>query len=181
MDLAEFRSTLLRIDSPEAVLRLADKYLTQMQEMGSSFVLPREHSIVLPALEYYSGDLKGWVKFIKGVRDRLPVNGRSYHEGMHELYRMVNVRLTQMERRERLDAAVIAAVRKKLITDTYEEKMRYTRRCTQLWKTRRDSMLRQAASQTGKGRLSVEERETLLEQFWAGVSEEINRGELPKP
>lgn len=179
MDLKEFRSTLLRLDRPEDVLRLADKYLTQQQEMGDNFVLPREHVMVKPVLDYYAGDLAGWVKFVKGVRDRLPVDGRTYHAGVHDLYRLLNIRLVQQQRRERLDAAVAVAVKKKFVRDSYEDKQRYARRCTQTWKLRRDNMLK--AHVPDRGRISVAEREELLEDFWKQIEAEIANGEVPKP
>lgn len=181
MDLKEFRATVLRLDRPEEVLRLADEYLQDMERKGDRFILPKDHIIVKPVLEYYHGDLKGWVKFVKSVRDRLPVDGRKFHEGVHDIYRTVLIRLTQVERRARLDAAVTMAVKKKLIENTYDEKMRYSRRCTQAWKLRKDNLLTQHAKQTKKGVLSVEEREELLVDFWNNIAAEIDNGELPKP
>lgn len=181
MDLREFRDTLLRLDHPEQVLELADKYLSMFEEMGSNFVLPREHILVKPALDYYVGDLAGWVKFVKGVRDRLPMDGRQYHSGVQEFFRKLEVRLTQQERRERLDAALTKAISKRIIPDDYDSKVRYARRCTQSWKLRRDNMLKSASASTKTGRLSVAERETLLAEFWSNVDAEIANGELPKP
>jgi hypothetical protein len=181
MNLKEFRDTLLRIDRPEDVLRLADTYLHQMETMGDTFILPKEHAMVKPVLEQYAGDLSGWVKFVKNVRDRLPVTGRQFHEGVQELYRTLVVRKTQIERRARLDAAVSVAVQKKLITNDYVTKQNYANRCTQVWKLRRDKMLEIAAKQCRTGRLSVDERETMLEEFWSNVTEEIENGEVPKP
>ena len=181
MDLREFRDTLLRLERPEEVLLLADKYLTTMEEMGDSFVLPREHVVVKPALEFYAGDLEGWVKFVRGIRDRLPMAGRQYHKGVNELYRKLEIRLTQQERRERLDRAVTVAVKKKYIEDDYQEKLRYARRCTQVWKMRRDNMLKVAAGTTKTGKVSLGEREQLLEEFWSNINEEIQTGEIPKP
>jgi hypothetical protein len=179
MDLKEFRATVLRLDRPEDVLKLADSYLTRMQEMGDKFILPREHVLVKPALEYYAGDLAGWVKFVKSVRDRLPKDGRTFHQGIQELYRTLEIRLTQQERRERLDAAVAVAVKKRLIDDDYDSKMRYARRCTQVWKIRRDNLLK--AHIPKKGRISLEERDELLTKFWEDIMAEIRNGEVPKP
>ena len=181
MNIKEFRDTLLRLERPEEILRLADEYLQDLEHKGDRFILPREHIVVKPALEYYAGDMEGWVRFIKSVRDRLPVDGRRYHSGVQSFFRTVIIRLTQTQRRARLDAAVEMAVRKRLITNEYDDKMRYARRCTQVWKQRRDNLLRQHSAQTGSGRLSVEEREELLAEFWAGVANEIANGELPKP
>ena len=181
MDLKEFRDTLLRLDRPGEVLRLADTYLRQFEDMGDKFVLPKQYELIKPVLETYYHDLAGWVKFVRGVRDRLPVSGRKYHPEVQELYRTLEIRLMQQTRRERLDKAVAMAVRRKMIESTYDEKMRYARRCTQAWKVRRDNMLTVASKQTSKGRLSVEEREELLAEFWAGIDAEIDNGELPKP
>lgn len=181
MDLREFRETLLRLDRPEEVLLLADRYLTQLEAMGDSFVLPREHVLVKPALEFYAGDLAGWVKFVKGVRDRLPVSGRQYHKGMNELYRKLEIRLTQQERRERLTRAVDMALRKGMVENNYDAKMVYARRCTKAWQTRRDNMLALAAKQTQTGRLSAAEGAELRDEFWQRIDEEIANGELPKP
>lgn len=181
MDLREFRATVLRLDRPEDVLRLADNYLRQFEELGDHFILPREHKMILPVLETYVNDLPGWVKFVKGVRDRLPIDGRKFHGGMQELYRTLEVRLTQQQRRERLDAAVAMALKKRLITDDYDSKVRYARRCTQAWKLRRDNMLKVAAAQAKSGRLNAVEREDMLAEFWQGIEQEIQNGELPKP
>lgn len=181
MNLKEFRDTLLRIDRPEDVLRLTDDYLQQMEVMGDRFILPKEHELVKPALEQYAGDLIGWVKFVKNVRDRLPAVGRQLHPGVQELYRTLVVRKTQVERRERLDAAVAVAVKKKLIKSDYEAKRIYANRCTQVWKLRRDKMLETAAKMSKTGRLSLDEREVMLDEFWKNISAEIANGEVPKP
>lgn len=180
MDLKEFRATVLRLDRPEEVLRLADKYLAQMQDLGDSFVLPREHILVKPVLEYYAGDLEGWVKFLDSIRQRLPKEGRKFHAGVQELFRTVEVRYVQTQRRARLDAAVQKAVKLRLVPDTYDDKIRYARRCTQEWTKRRMDLLKNSAK--GKGsRITVEERETLLDDFWLEIDAEIDRGEVPKP
>jgi hypothetical protein len=181
MDLREFRATVLRLDSPEGVLRLADEYLQEFEKKGDRFILPSDHALVKPVLETYRNDLAGWVKFVKGIRDRLPVDGRKFHAGVHDLYRTLLVRLTQHERRVRLDAAVAKAVQKGMIENEFEAKMRYSRRCTQVWKQRKDNLLRQHAKSSKKGVLSVEERDGILEQYWQLVNEEIEHGELPKP
>lgn len=151
-----------------------------MDGMGDDFILPKKPEVIKPALEFYSGDLEGWVKFVKGVRDRLPKHGRVFHPEVNELYRRIEIRLTQQERRERLDRAVNMALRKRIISDAVEEKKRYANRCTQAWKLRRDHMLKTASQQCATGKVSVEEREGLLKEFWLHIDEEIANGELPK-
>ena len=181
MSLKEFRGTLLRLDHPESVLTIADKYLSQMEEMGAHFVLPKEHQVVKPALEFYAGDLAGWVRFVKSVRDRLPKAGRGFHVEVNELYRKLSTRLKQQERRERLTRAVDTALRKQLIDDDYETKMRYARRCTKSWELRKENLLANGAKTAKGGRLSVEDRRVMLDEFWRNVDAEIQNGELPKP
>lgn len=181
MDLREFRDTLLRLDRPEEILQLADTYLTHMAELGAEFILPKKYELIKPALEYYANDLEGWVKFVRGVRDRLPRVGRQYHPGVNALLRKLEIRLTQQLRRDRLDTAVAMAVRKGLIEGDYETKVRYAKRCTQAWKLKRETMLKNAAMSTKSNRLSVAERELLLAEFWHNIEAEIQNGELPKP
>jgi hypothetical protein len=48
-----------------------------------------------------------------------------------------------------------------------------------VWKVRRDNLLK--AHVPKKGRISMEEREELLNAFWAEIMAEIANGEVPKP
>ena len=181
MDLREFRETVLRLDHPETLLILADKYLTDMEAKGDSFILPKEHVAVKPVLEFYAGDLEGWVKFVAGIRDRLPVSGRKFHPEVHMLYRTLEIRLTQQQRRERLSRAVEVAVKKRLIPNDYEEKMRYARRCTKEWQLRKTRLLDALRAGSKQNRVSVAERDSVLRDFWLNIDAEIENGELPKP
>ena len=98
---------------------------------------------------------------------------------MQELYRKLDVRLTQQERRDRLTAAVEMAVLTGKIGDTPAEKLRYSKRCTQEWIKRRTLLLNEARSKTSGGRVTREEQEMILNDFWAGVDSGIANGELP--
>lgn len=179
MDIREFRDMLLRIDRPDEVLSLADMYLQDMEKKGSKFILPKEHAVVKPALEYFYKDMKGWLKFIKGVRDRLPKTGRAYHEGVNELYRVVDVRVTQTERRERISAAIEQALKNKLIEDTPSAKQAYANVCTQVWIERKNKLMK--AERGMDKRLDRSVRDALLEDFWKQVDDEIQKGKVPKP
>ena len=74
-----------------------------------------------------------------------------------------------------------AALVKKIIPDEYDKKMAYAKKCVQSWMTRRATLLTSYRMETEAGRLSTEEREEILEDFWKGIDQEIKRGELPKP
>lgn len=178
--LKELRQTLLTISHPERVLRMADHYLAEFEKLGDSFVLPAEYKIVKPVLEYYANDIGGWVKFLKGTRDRLPRGSDEYHE-VHELYKVVNVRAIQRRTRALIDAATDVACRKGLLDNTWDAKQRYAKRCIQAWKMRKDNMLDAIRRVSPTGRVSQDHRERELAAFWQLVEQEVNNGEVPKP
>lgn len=180
MPLQQFFNQLLTIERPDKLLRLADKYLQQLAEMGDSFILPKEHAFVRTPLEFFAGDLAGWLRFVKQVRDSVVPKSQAY-EGLQALYRVLDIRYTQQQRRERLSAAVDEAVARGLIADIPDAKHQYARRCTQEWKLQRDALLDDARRKTKSGRVSVAEREMLLASFWAEIDEGITKGELPNP
>ena len=177
--LRETRDALLEMESPAKVLRLADKYLQAMQEMGSDFVLPLQHVFIKPILEFYAGDLVGWRKFVRGVRDLLPRRSAAQLD-VQDFYRTIDLRMVQQERRERLNAAVDTAVRLKKIPADYQSKVRYAKRCTQHWLKRKVAVMAEARSRISSGRVSREECDSILTNFWAEIDDEISRGELPE-
>lgn len=178
--LKELRETLTSISHPERLLKLADEYLRRFEEMGDSFILPAEHAIVKPVLEFYKGDLDGWVKFVKGTRDRLDKHSDEF-KGIHEFYKVLNVRAIQRRTRAVIDVATEVARLKGLIADNWMVKQHYARRCVQAWKLRKDQLMDEVRRTAPKGRISQDHREALLKDFWAMIAEEVNNGEVPKP
>ena len=178
--LKELRDTLLSISHPERLIQLADEYLGRFEEMGDSFILPADHAVVKPVLEFYKGDLDGWVKFVKGTRDRLE-KGTAEFNDVHEFYKKLNVRAIQRRTRAVIDVATDVALKKGLIEDNWMAKQHYARRCVQAWKLRKDFMQDEVRRTAPKGRISVDHREQLLKDFWARIAEEVNNGEVPKP
>lgn len=178
--LKELRDTLTQIAHPDRVLKLADRYLQDFEERKDEFILPKEHALVKPILEYYVGDLDGWKKFIRIVRDRLPPSSQERHD-VQELYKLICVRVIQRRNRVLLEAATDVAIRKNLIPSSWDTKQRYAKRCIQAWKIRKDNMLRAVRQQSPKGRVSADHREQLLREYWDQVAAEIENGEVPKP
>ena len=178
--LGELRATLTAISRPDAWLRLADKYLDDFEQFGQDFVLPKEHRSLAPALEYYVGDLAGWVAFVRSVRDRLEPRSAEYAE-VHSFYKTLNVRAIQRRTRALVDVATSLAVKKKLLPDTWDDKQRYAKRCIQAWKLRKDRIKDAVRRESPTGRVSASHRERLLKEFWDTVAEEVNNGEIPKP
>lgn len=178
--LLELRDTLLAIAHPERILRLADDYLARFEVLGDDFILPAEHAVVKPILDFYVGDLTGWVKFVRNVRDRLDPQSAEFRE-VHEFYKTLNVRAIQRRTRAAIDAATASAIRLGLIQDKRADKERYARRCIQAWKLRKDAMLDSVRRASPTGRVSVSHREELLKEFWDQIAEEANSGEVPQP
>ena len=178
--LAELREHLLYLPNAAEILRIADSYLTSMGRLGTNFVLPMEHAVVKPILDYYTGDLKGWVKYVRGVRNAF---GRDSDQwtAMQELYRTVEIRNTQRERRDRLHAAIAMAVKRGLIEDTVDERKRYEKRCVQEWMKQRTLMLDAARRGSSKKKLNEDDRAMLLDEFWDNIDQLIAAGEVPIP
>jgi hypothetical protein len=170
--------TLINADDAADTLTLADTYLAQMETMGDEFVLPRDHVTVKPILEYYYSDLPGFIRFVKRVRDGMaPKSAPKMH--VHEVYRRLDVRLTQQERRVRLDLAADIAIKKELIPDDYHARLSYNDRCTEVWGKRKENLLRVVRAETPKKRISIDHREKLLTDFWNTIRQELDNGEVP--
>lgn len=161
-------------------LNVADIYIQQYLKLGDHFILPREHAFLKPVIETYARDLPKFVDYVKALRDTVAPGGEEFN-GLRELHRRLTVRATQRRMREITDAAVAMAVQKRMISDEYVEKQRYAKRCTQVWAQRRAALRNSLRSNTKSGRVSLEEQEVALAEFWATVRDEVDRGEVPKP
>lgn len=179
-DLRKVRDTLLEVANPDRILRFADEEMDKLRAQGDMYELAARHAWLKPLLEFYTEDLDGWVKFIKGVRDRLEPKSNEYKE-VHAFYKTISVRAIQRRTRAIQDVATSLAVRKGLIPDAYDAKLRYAKRCVQAWKARKDNLLKTIRASSPTGRISIDHREEVLKEFWEGVADEVNNGEIPKP
>lgn len=102
------------------------------------------------------------------------------YSSVQELYRKLDLRLTQQTRRDRLNNAVEMAILLGKIGNTPAEKARYAKRCTQEWMKLKMARLDHIRSKIDKGRISRDEMDTSLEDFWAGIDADIANGELPE-
>lgn len=178
--LRELRDTLLTISHPEKWLALADDYLDRFETQGDDFILPREHAMLAPILEHYVGDLAGWMKFARGVRDRLPRYSMEY-SAVHEFFSKLESRFIVRRDRRLTGLAVDVAIATKVLPDTKDDKRRYIDRCRQLWKKRRAAVLGAARRASPTGRVSLGHQEELLAEFWEQLETELNNGEIPPP
>lgn len=179
MSLLELTDHLAGDPKAAEKLRLADNYILQQQRMGRHFRLPDEHADIEPLIERYAKDLNKFVAYVKSLRDQAPPRSEGYL-ALHEFYRTLEVRMIQQQRRDRARRAY-AWLEKNYPKLTYEQKQRWVRKLEQQWGRERMRFLDEHRRKTGTGRLSVEEREELLEGFWAEIDRAVAKGELPQP
>lgn len=177
-DLSEFRERLLALDHPDKILRLADDFLTMLERQGEAFVLPRQYALIRPVLEYYAGDLPGWLKFVRGVRDRLPLKSDE-RAAVQAFYRTLDVRHVQKIRRDRIKLAVDNATKAGKLTSDANDRHRYARRVVQHWSKRRFAAMDEAREKGARDRLTAEERNEICDLFWESVDEELSIGGFP--
>jgi hypothetical protein len=179
MSLPELTDHLVKDPHVADKLRLADSYMLQQQRVGRDFALPREHMDLLPIIDRYSKSFHKFVAYVKSVRDTVPPRSTNYVT-LHELYRMLEVRLVQQGRRERARRALMW-LEGQYPTLNYDQRQRWLRKLEQSWGKERMQALDNARRKTSRGRVSTEEREEILEQFWDEIDQRVERGDLPKP
>jgi hypothetical protein len=174
------RVTQKLIDDPKAAeqLKFADIYIDQYHRMGAkSFSLPTEHAHLKPIIERYADDLPKFVEFVKGVRDEVEPRSETYIS-LHELYRTLQVRLVQQIRRDRA-ARALAWLEKHYPKATMKQKADWLHKLEQRWGRERFAAMDAARSKGKRDRLTTEEREEVLDQFWREVDDDIKEGSLP--
>ncbi|MGB4467536.1 MAG: hypothetical protein WBI41_05735 [Azovibrio sp.] len=183
-ELKSVRDTLLTIAHPDRVLAHADRLMGLLREHPDEFELPAAQGWLKPLLVFYTNDLAGWVKFVKHVMDRLaPEHKRGpfseEYLGVRGFYNTVSVRYYVQRTRSIANAAVELAIRKGLIQDTKAARDRYAKRCTQVWAARKKLLLDNVRKESPTGRVSLDHREQILNDFWEQLDQEVNNGEIP--
>ena len=179
MSLPELTDHLITDPHIAEKLRLADSYMLQVERMGRQFRLPSEHVVLEPIIEKYARNFPRFVAYVRELRDTVEPRSSSYI-ALHELYRMLEVRLVQQQRRDRARRA-LAWLEKHYPKLTSEQKLRWVRKVEQQWGKRRMAAMEDVRRKTLRGRLSTDERETVLEEFWQEIDQEVEKGDLPTP
>lgn len=168
------------LDDPEIAekLRLADMYIRLYNENPKVFVLPRRYIELKDIIEAFALDLDKFVKYLRACRDSVVPQSQQYRE-LHELYRTINLRRVQQQRRDRLDQAW-AWYERRNPKAPYDQKVRWRRKLEQQWGKRRMAALAEARRSTTNKRLSLAEMDDILAEFWAEIQREITEGKLPE-
>lgn len=172
---------ILSSTSPAKELALADDYMRLMRSQPDAFVLPAKHAHLAPIIGAFVGKPDGFHNFVRAVRDEMyhevgPKDGR-YIE-MQEFFRTIEIRNVQNKRRERLGQAA-EWFRNTYRTASTDQKNLWLRRLEQSWIKRRMQTLDAYKKTHRLKRISEDERRVLLDDFWAGVDQQIKNGDLP--
>lgn len=139
-------------------------------------MLPIEHVELATLIEKYQGSFPQFVDYVRRMRDTVAPKSDNYIS-LHELYRMLEVRLVQQMRRDRARRA-LDVFESDNPTATWEEKTKWLRKVEQSWGRRRMATLDAARRKTGEGRLNTAERESILAEFWSEIDREIQSGKI---
>lgn len=170
MDFREATRTLMRQPDIARQLRLADSYIQAYNRMPDQFVLPSDHVLLKPIIEAFAANTGAFAQYIKTLRDAS--DSHDYDE-LHDLYRTIDMRAMQAERRGRIRKAVLLLTtqfRTTLGRDlSYEEQLTMARFVEHRWGAMRLAHMDQERRKHSKGRLPAEERATSLSQFWKSI------------
>jgi hypothetical protein len=161
------------------MLRLVDEYIRMKERVGVGFQLPFDHRHLDPTIKKYSNDLPAFVEYVRGIRDNMRGHDSSAYVSLHELYRKLEVRLVQQQRRERAHRALVW-FEKKYPRATLEQKQKWIRKVEQTWGRRRMAAMNDhRKTLKDRTRLTDAERAELLQDFWIDIECEIKQGLLP--
>ena len=179
-DLRQSTVWLLRAHDAAKWLRLADSYIQAFNRMPQQFVLPREHAVLKPVIDSFATDTQAFAAYIRAVRDGS--EGATYDE-IHDLYRTVSVRALQTQRRNRIRKAALLLVPR--VEEALGRVLRYddevvlAKFVEQRWGVMRLDAMAEARNELSKKRLPSEDRAALLENFWKGLDEALDTGDVP--
>jgi hypothetical protein len=168
------------LSAPESAARrlaLADKFMQAYVDDPASFVLPSQYRHLKPIIDAYALDLEGFVHYLLGVRDSFDKDSLAF-ERVQTLYRRVMGRHTQQVRRERADRA-IAKAHELYGPVSFHKRLQWQADLEHWWAQRRLEYLAKARAKTENNRLSSDERNDLLVEFWYAIDTEINEGNIP--
>lgn len=160
-------------------LRLADKYIGMYETDKKRFNLPDDHRQLESIVKKFAGDVAGFAEYILEIRNGFE-RGTPQYDNLNKLYRGVFTRGVQRERRARADMAVHKAIDQHGPPPSFSERLSWIARREADWADRRLAFLEKVRHSSGYERLSREETNVLLRQFWASIDDEISAKGVPR-
>lgn len=185
-DLTKCTDTLLR--NPGKLgkwLSVADKHMQSyaqehkksQAEKPITFLLPKAHAFMRPLIETYASNIEAFTEYLIGLRDRFDRNSAAYKE-VQKVYRRINGRYIQQQRRERMERAV-AKAEKLYGKIPFMQRMQWMAKLEHQWAKQRLDFLEAQRARHENDRLPAEDRVERLAEFWENIDTEINEGKLP--
>lgn len=176
--LPECTNALLR--NPDKLrdwLSIADKHMQTYAENPRTFLLPRAHEFLKPLIEAYANNLEGFVEYLVGIRDCFDRQSAAFKD-VQAIYRRVNSRYIQQQRRARMDRAIVKA-EELYGRIPYLARIQWVADLEHAWASRRLDFLEANRRRYKSDRLPSEDRVELLAEFWEQIDNEIYEGKLP--
>ncbi len=179
MDLREATGWLMRAPDVANWMRLADSYMQAYNRVPDRFVLPKEHAVLQPVIESYALDQAAFVQYLQALRNAS--DGQAYDD-LHDIYRMVSMRVMQGQRRARIRSAaliLVPQIEEQIARQlNYEEETKVARFVEQTWGAMRLTRLATERNKLADKRMPTEERATLLTQFWQEIDNALTEGKV---
>ena len=176
--LAASRERLLKApDKISERLNVVDKHMQSYDQQHQIMLLPAGYEFLQPLATAFVRDLGGFGTFILGLRDSFDRRSRHFVD-IQKLYRRVNGRHVQQQRRERMARAMGKA--EALYGDVaYPTRIQWMTNVEHKWARRRLEFLTGVRDRSGEQHLSTEDRTEALLEFWDKIDTEIYEGDLP--
>lgn len=181
MSLRDTTNILLRASDVGSWLRLADSYIQAYNRIPQQFVLPADHALLKPIIESFASDVVAFSAYVRALRDAIE-DGTAKDE-LHDLYRMTSMRGLQQERRARINkAATILTEQVEPVLGrelTYEDRLQMARFIEHRWGDMRLTTMAEERKLRNSKRLTTEERNIVLHDFWKTLDTALENGVVP--
>ena len=169
---------VLDSSSPAELLELADMYISMYMRNPKHFVLPQQHAAIKGIVFSFADRPLQFVDFVREVRDEL---AKEQYQSTHEVFRKIQSRVVQQERRRRLYEGVSqieTAVNTKF---TFGQKQAVMAWLEAYWGKERLAKLDDARRTRGVNRLTSDERGEICDEFWAEIDNQLDNNIVPVP
>lgn len=175
MSINETTARLMREQDVARALRLIDKYMGVYRSDKKQFALPEEHQYMEPVIKYYAERASGFAKYILRLRNAKAHDAGQY-SALNKLYRTVFTRAVQKERRARAEKAVRLAEATYGPSPSFQERLAWIARREAEWARGRMEFLENVRQASGKGKLTREEANAAVADYWGQVDADISAG-----
>ena len=169
---------VLNSSTPAETLEMADMYITMYNRNPKNFDLPQQHEAIRGIVFEYADKPLQFVEYVKEVRDEMP---KEHYQSTHEVFRKIQSRVVQQERRRRLYEGVDqieTVVNQKF---TFGQRQAVMAWLEAYWGKERLAKLDDARRARGVNRLTTEERGEICDEFWAEIDNQLEHNIVPVP